>query len=351
MLTLYLAHILSYMHDRKKDFQTIIELIKSAKNIIITSHKSPDGDSLGSSLSLFRFIKKINTNVLVCHPDQSSSAFHWLVDIDSIQLFRENKELVRSTVEKSDLIFCLDYNSFDRLGSEMGEVVQNSIAKKVLIDHHQNPSISAVVSISETSIASTSELIFELIEQSGLGELLDAEIAKYIYLGIMTDTGSFRFPSVSSRTHEIVSSLLKTGFQHAQIHEAIFDANSLDRLKLKSYAIVEKLEVLQELPVGIIFLENEELKRFNHQKGDTEGLVNTILSIENIMVAALFVETEEGVKISFRSKGSYFVNELASVYFNGGGHKYAAGGFSSESIFLTKERFKAIVLSGFYNSI
>ena len=337
------------MLKRKLEFETILEFIKTSEKIVITSHKSPDGDSLGSSLSLFRFIKKINPQVVVCHPDRASAAFQWLEDVQCIQLYKEQKEEVIKSIQESDLIFCLDYNSFDRLGEEFGEIVQNSKAKKILIDHHQNPTISASVAISETSIASTSELIFELIEQSGNGESLDQDIARYIYLGIMTDTGSFRFPSVSARTHEIVSKLLNTGLAHAHIHESIFDVNSLDRIKLKSYAIVEKLEVLKDSPIGIITLENAELNQFNYQKGDTEGLVNTILSIENIMVAALFIEAEDGIKISFRSKGKYFVNELASVYFNGGGHKYAAGGFSLESILQTKDRFKAIIESGFYN--
>jgi phosphoesterase RecJ-like protein len=339
------------MLDRKEDFKTVLGLIKTAKSIVITSHKSPDGDSLGSSLALLKFIQKFNANVLVCHPDQASASFNWLKDIYSIHLFKDNRGDVIKFVQESDLVFCLDYNSYDRLGEEFGGFVQNSGSKKILIDHHQNPTISAEVSISETAIASTSELIFELIEQSGQLDLLDQEIARYIYLGIMTDTGSFRFPSVSSRTHEIAAKLLETGLPHAVIHESIFDTNTLDRIKLKSYAIVEKLEILQDLPIGLIYLEVKELNQFNYQKGDTEGLVNTILSIENIMVAALFIETDEGVKISFRSKGSYFVNELASVNFNGGGHKYAAGGFSAESIFLTKERFKAIILSGFYNSL
>jgi phosphoesterase RecJ-like protein len=185
------------MFDRKKDFETILGLINTAKNIVITSHKSPDGDSLGSSLALLKFIKKFNANVVVCHPDQSSASFHWLKDINTIQLFKENREEVIRFVQEADLLFCLDYNSFDRLGDEFGGFVENSLSKKILIDHHQNPTISAEVSISETSIASTSELIFELIEQSGQVESLDQEIARYLYLGIMTDTGSFRFPSVA----------------------------------------------------------------------------------------------------------------------------------------------------------
>lgn len=336
------------MNKNLENYNRIFHKIQLAENIVITSHKSPDGDSLGSSLALFNFIKNFNANVSVCHPDQAPYFFHWLDDKEEIKLYQNNKTEVEDLITRADLVFCLDYNSFDRLGSDFGKLVENSGADKILIDHHQNPTINGSVSISDTSIASTSELIFELIFQSENLHALDAKIAEYLYLGIMTDTGSFRFPSVSFRTHEIISYLLKTGMNHAAIHEHIYDSNTIDRLKLKSYAIVEKLEVLSEYPIGIITITKAELERFNYKKGDTEGLVNMILSIENIMVAAIFIEHEEGVKISFRAKGDFYVNELAHKYFEGGGHKYAAGGFSSDLLDLTVKRFKEIIKGGFY---
>jgi phosphoesterase RecJ-like protein len=336
------------MNKNLENYTIAFQKIQRAENIVITSHKSPDGDSLGSSLALFNFIKSFNKNVSVCHPDQAPYFFHWLGDKEEIKLYQNDKTEVEDLITKADLVFCLDYNSFDRLGSDFGLFVENSRADKILIDHHQNPTINASVSISDTSIASTSELIFELIFQSENLHALDAKIAEYLYLGIMTDTGSFRFPSVSFRTHEIISYLLKTGMNHAAIHEHIYDSNTIDRLKLKSYAIVEKLEIMSEYPIGIITITKAELERFNYKKGDTEGLVNMILSIENIMVAAIFIEHEEGVKISFRAKGDFYVNELAHKYFEGGGHKYAAGGFSSDLLDLTVKRFKEIIKGGFY---
>lgn len=336
------------MNTNLKNYNDAFSMIQKAENIVITSHKSPDGDSLGSSLGLLNFIKNFNANVTVCHPDQAPDFFNWLEDIHEIKLYQNNKHDVEQLVKNADLIFCLDYNSFDRLGNDFGAIVQNSVAEKILIDHHQAPAITGVVSISDTSIASTSELIFELIFQSGNLHLLDVKIAQCLYLGIMTDTGSFRFPSVSFRTHEILSELLKTGLNHSFIHEQIYDSNSIDRLKLKSYAVVEKLDMLPGYPIGIITINKTELDRFNYKKGDTEGLVNTILSIEKIMIAAIFIEHEEGIKISFRSKGDYFVNELAHKYFQGGGHKYAAGGFSSETLDQVVVRFKEIVKGGFY---
>ena len=336
------------MNKNSKNYNDAFRKIQRAENIVITSHKSPDGDSLGSSLGLFNFIKKINANVSVCHPDQAPEFFHWLEDFHEIKLFQNNKNGVENLVKNADLIFCLDYNSFDRLGNDFGAIVQNSHAEKILIDHHQGPTITSLVSISDTSIASTSEMIFELIFQSQNLHLLDVTIAQYLYLGIMTDTGSFRFPSVSFRTHEIISDLLKTGLNHAAIHEQIYDSNTIDRLKLKSYAIVEKLEMLSDYPIGIITITRAELEQFNYKKGDTEGLVNTILSVEKVMIAAIFIEHDEGIKISFRSKGNYYVNELAHKYFQGGGHKYAAGGFSSETLDQVVNRFKELINGGFY---
>jgi phosphoesterase RecJ-like protein len=172
---------------------------------------------------------------------------------------------------------------------------------------------------------------------------LDAQIGKGIYLGIMTDTGSFRFPSVDKNTHLILAHLLEIGVRHHEIHEAIYDVNSVDRLQLRGYAIAEKLELHPDFPLGIISLSKEELERFHYEKGDTEGLVNVILSIEGISVAAFFKEENEGVKISFRSKGKYFVNEFASKHFSGGGHKYAAGGITSTDLNVTITQFRALV--------
>lgn len=328
--------------------QDIYDKVLHAEKIIIVSHKSPDGDSLGSSLGLFQFLKNLKLNVSICHPDRSSYIYKWLEGIDEIIIFEDDSNKVLEEILNADLIFCLDFNAFDRLGVELGLAVENSKAEKILIDHHQNPTINSVKRIWDNTRASTSELIYEFIEHSNNLKLLDEKIARYLYLGIMTDTGSFRFQSVTARTHQIICELLKTGLNHTEIHENIYDSNSLTRIKLKSFAIVDKLEIINDFPIGVITLLKSELKRFNFQKGDTEGLVNMILSIENIKIAAIFIENDEGVKISFRSKGNYFVNELAYTYFNGGGHKYAAGGFSTEKIDKVVSKFKEIVSSGFY---
>jgi phosphoesterase RecJ-like protein len=236
-------------------------------------------------------------------------------------------------MNQADLIFSLDYNEPGRMGEDMGNTLRKTVAKKVMIDHHLHPENYVDVMLSDTSACSTCQLVFDLIENAGWSDFLNSDAGVCLYLGIMTDSGSFRFPSVLPHTHEVVSKLLKLDFNHAIIHENINDTNTLDRLRLKGYACAEKLVVNDELKIAYIWLTKLELERFNHQKGDTEGLVNTALSIMGMKVAVLFTEADGYVKISFRSKGANNpVNVLASTYFNGGGHANASGGRYDGSI-------------------
>ena len=324
----------------------MIESLKKAildcRNPIITTHKGPDGDAIGSSVAWYHFLKKLNKNPILILPDVPPGFLQqFLNDVNFYIFDSTDKELINQI--DSDLLFCLDYNSADRVGSKMEPFVRSFSGRKIMIDHHPNPESLCDVTISRVDVCSTAQLIYQCIEEMNLLHYLDVEIGNGIYLGILTDTGSFRFPSVDKNTHLALAKLLEIGVEHYKIHEAIYDVNTMDRLRLRGYAIAEKLEIIPNLPMGIISLSQDELNRFNYQKGDTEGLVNVILSIEGMSIAALFMEHKEGIKISFRSKGNYFVNEFASKHFEGGGHKYAAGGFSSESLNVTLSRFKSLV--------
>ncbi|MFN5416400.1 MAG: DHH family phosphoesterase [Flavobacteriia bacterium] len=305
----------------------IIAQVKEAKSILITSHKSPDGDSVGSSLALYQFLKKINPNIAICHPDPAPKYLQWLPDYNLIVNFEDNSEAVKKCFETADLIFSLDYNEPFRMGEEMGNLLIESQAKKILIDHHLNPSNFADYVISETSSCSTCQLIFQLIENSENINLLDTEIGTPLYLGLVTDSGSFRYNSVKPYTHHVAAKLLEIGVKNDFIHEQIFDVNTPDKLKLRGFATSEKLVILDQIGVAYISLSEEELNQFIHEKGDTEGLVNIALSIEGIKIAAFFSEKEGKVKISFRSKGhDNPINMLAATHFEGGGHANAAGG-------------------------
>lgn len=321
---------------------TLKKAILECRNPIITTHKGPDGDAIGSSVAWYHFLRKLDKKPIILLPDAPSAfLIPFLKDVEFYVYDSEVESKVKGL--NSNLLFCLDYNAANRVGSNMELYVRSFSNQKVMIDHHPNPEAFCDITISRTNICSTAQLIYQVIQEIGLLQLLDVEIGIGIYLGIMTDTGSFRFPSVDKNTHLILAHLLEIGVKHHEIHEAIYDVNTIDRLQLRGYAIAEKLELHPDFPLGIISLSKEELDRFHFQKGDTEGLVNVILSIEGISVAAFFKEENEGVKISFRSKGNYYVNEFAAKYFSGGGHKYAAGGQTSSDLNVTMNQFRSLV--------
>lgn len=310
----------------QKDINQAIEWINNSKNIIITSHKSPDGDSIGSSLALYFFLKNMGIKSTICHPDKMAYFLEWLNGTDSIITLDENQAEVKNEFEKADLIFCLDYNHPSRIG-KMEELLVKSDAKKIMIDHHQDPDTNFVdILFSDSNNSSTSQLIYEFIEQLQKTDLIDENVGTPMYCGIMTDTGSFRFPSTTARTHQIIASLIEKGTNNSKVHENTFDTNSISKLKLNGYAIAKKLVILPNSTVAYISLSQEELKEYNYTKGDTEGLVNVALGINGIKMSVFFKEDSGYVKISFRAKGDTYVNVLANENFSGGGHVYAAGG-------------------------
>ena len=320
----------------------IVQSIKDAEKIVITSHRSPDGDSVGSSLGMLRFIQALGKDATICHPDACPSFIEWLKQGDEIIDFDANQAEVISAMDNADLIFCLDYNGSGRLGKDMGGVLLAADGKKIMIDHHPGPEDIFDLTASHPDVCSTSQLIVELILESGHENVLNQAIGTPLYLGIVTDTGSFRFSSVTPRTHELIAKLLENGVKQAEVHENSFDHNRLDRMKLRGYAIAEKLEVLPNEELAIVSLSELDLERFNYVKGDTEGLVNLALSIEGVSVAVLLTEKDGKVKMSFRSMGSIVVNKFAGDHFEGGGHMNAAGGVSFLSLEETIEKLKTL---------
>ncbi|MDW7692683.1 DHH family phosphoesterase [Flammeovirgaceae bacterium SG7u.111] len=325
------------------DYKQIEAEILAASHIVITSHKSADGDSIGSSLGLLYFIEKLGKKAVICHPDAAPSFLYWL-DTSPILLMSEEPEKVTAAFEQTDLIFCLDYNTTDRVGPDMQALLESATCKKIMIDHHLHPQEFPTITVSDTSASSTSQLIVELIEQSGQGKLLDEKIGTPLYLGILTDTGSFRFSSVQPRTHEILAKLLAAGVQHHLVHEKLNDTNTASRLRLQGYAMSEKMEIMEDYQVAIISLSKEELAKYDYQKGDTDNLANNCLSIRGMKAAIVFSERDGIMKISFRSKGQENpVNVLASEHFNGGGHANAAGGMSESSVTETLDKIKSLI--------
>jgi phosphoesterase RecJ-like protein len=322
------------------------EKIENSQKIVITSHQSPDGDAVGSSLALGHYLRDLGKDVTVILPDALPPFLKWMPGCSDILLFESSATTCAEHIENADMIFILDYNDLKRVGA-MGENIGSSKAFKVMIDHHLHPSDCADHMISDTNVCSTAQMIYEFIEEHTTIDNITIDVAECIYVGLVTDSGSFRFPSVDGRTHEICAFLIDNGLNHASVHERLFDLNSLDKLHLLGYSLGEKLKVLPNIPVAVIYLTIDELNRFNNKKGYTEGLVNFALSCEGVSMAAFIKEDENKVKMSFRSKGDIAVNEFSSQYFNGGGHKNAAGGASFESFSETIEKFETVIYDFF----
>jgi bifunctional oligoribonuclease and PAP phosphatase NrnA len=321
------------------DIQTLKELLSSPKKIVITTHHKPDADALGSSLGLYGFLKKKKHDVTVVTPSDYPDFLAWMDGNDQVVIYSEKtKGQVENLITQSDLIFCLDFSAISRLNG-IGDFINNSNSFKVLIDHHLEPERFANFEYWDPKAAATAELIYLFIKELGETDLIDVAIAECLYAGIMTDTGSFRHNSTSKRVHEIVAELIEIGIDNSYVHRLIFDNNSEDKVKFLGYALSQKLTVLKELNTAYFVITADDLKKFSSKTGDTEGLVNFGLSIENIVFAAVIIEREDAVKMSFRSIGDFSVNEFARKYFQGGGHKNAAGGISKTSLEETEKQF------------
>ena len=317
-------------------------LLQNPKDIVITVHRGPDGDALGSALALYSVLSQLGHSVTVISPNNYASFLYWMKGNEDIVVFSDQEEKAIDITNNADLIFLLDFNNLSRTG-EYTEVIREASAKKIMIDHHQDPDFEAAdIVISDTKYCSTSQLLFEVIESLGHKHLINKDVAECLYTGIMTDTGSFKFSSVTSRTHRVVAQLLDVGADNAKVHDLIYDNYSTERTRLLGYCLNNKMQIFQDLNSAVLSLSEEELKRFNFNKGDTEGFVNYALAIKGIIFAVFITEKEGLVKLSLRSKGGFKVNEIAKKYFSGGGHMNAAGGISDLSLEETIEKVISI---------
>lgn len=319
------------------------DLLRQPKRIVITTHIKPDADALGSSLGLANFLLATGHSVTVITPTDYPAFLSWMKGNEDVINFDDgNEQRSARLVEEAEVIFCLDFSTLTRI-EKLGELVAGSSAIKVLVDHHLNPGDFADYMFWTTEAAATAELVYDLIADLGGVEYVDKDIAECLYAGIMTDTGSFRHRSTSSKVHRTVAELIDRGADVTRVSKLIYDNNSVDRLKFLGFAFSERLEVIPESKVAYFAISKDDLRRFNSQNGDTEGLVNYALSIRGIIMAATIIEREDKVKLSFRSIGDFSVNEFARENFNGGGHKNAAGGSSELSLSATIEKFRRLL--------
>lgn len=317
-------------------------LLREPKRICIVPHHKPDGDALGASLAMYHFLIQLKHHVKVVSPSDYPDFLAWMPGNEHVVDFLNNQKAAADALKNAELIFCLDFNEPSRT-EKMQDLLMQAPASKILIDHHLTPKTFCEFTFSFPDACATCELVYHFILQSGFKEYITAPVAECLYTGIMTDSGSFRYPSMKAETHRVIAGLMEAGALNYRIHENVYDNFSLERTRFLGYCLSEKLVVLPEFRTAYFHVTKEELSRFHHQSGDTEGIVNYGLTIKGIVLSAFFCEKDDIIKISFRSKDLFSVKDLAAKHFNGGGHMNAAGGRSLLPLSETVKQFESLL--------
>lgn len=306
-------------------FTRFDELVGHPKRFVLACHVNPDGDAIGSMLAMSSFLEKKGHSASMVCANAFPDFLAWLPGAQNILIFENDEDACKKAIAEAECIIMLDFNSLARSG-----VLHNEIGKtrcpRVIIDHHRDPELNNIYCYySDTCVSSASEVVAEIILHYGK-EWIDEGIATNLMVGMMTDTGCFSHSIYHPRTFELCAILTEQDISYPLIHQRIYDSFTENRLRLLGYAINNKMEVLPDYAVAIISLTKKELDCFNYQVGDTEGVVNFPLSIKKIKMSVLITERSDQIRLSFRSKGSFSVHELANKHFKGGGHTNAAGG-------------------------
>ena len=326
-----------------KIVEEIRALLSTPQNIVITHHYNADADALGSSLGLFHYLTLRGHKCSVVSPNGMPDYLQWMPAAYKVLKFDEQKNEAVKVIEKAKIIFCLDFNAFSRT-KDLAPYLQKSTATKILIDHHLFPEKTFDIGISKSSKSSTSEMIYDLINDFDDNAMINNEIAQCLYAGAMTDTGNFRFSNTTASVHLMVADFIKKGLNTSYVSQAIYDNNHENKLRFLGYILTEKMLLFPEYHSAIIAVSHEEMNRYKLNSGDTEGIVNYPLSIKNIIFSTFIRESDNEIRMSFRSKGDFNVNVFARSYFNGGGHHNASGGRSEESIAETIKNLKQAII-------
>lgn len=322
-----------------QDILAFKHFLSVPRKVVIIPHFKPDADALGSALGLSGYLRKGQHSTTVVTPSDYPEFLSWMPGNEEVIVFTKEKiKDFEQLISESDLVCCVDFSSLKRI-NELGELVEKSSARKLLIDHHLEPEHFADFEHWDDTAASTAELIYSLIQDLEDGDKVDADIANCLYAGLMTDTGGFRHSNTSKKVFETAAALVEHGAEPAKISKLIYDTNTLERMRLMGFVLNEKLQVLPEYRTAYIALRSEDLKKYSSQTGDTEGLVNFGLSVKNVKLAVLISERKDNIKLSFRSLGTFSVNDFARKHFEGGGHRNAAGGQTTLSFDQTLKKF------------
>lgn len=326
----------------ENDLSALSDAISNASNIAITCHMSPDGDAVGSSLALLHVLSSMGKHASIITPDQIPASLSFLPNVDKIIAYSCDSQIAQKTLSTSDLIFCLDFNSLTRV-DKMAQVLHEAKATKVLIDHHLEPDDFTTIKISEPEISSTCLLLYYVLQQLGFDKHINQYAAECIYAGMMTDTGNFTYNSNDPNIFLAISELIKKGIRKDEIYRQVYNTNSESRLRVCGYALSNKMYLYPNHNAALIVLDKNDLKQWNYKKGDTEGLVNKPLSVPGICYSVYLREEAEYIKVSARSIGDFPVNKMCEDYFNGGGHKNAAGGEYLGTLKQAIELFESIL--------
>jgi len=323
--------------------EALKEELTEPKHIVVTTHHKPDGDALGSSLAMYHWLKAKNHNVQVIVPSDFPTFLDWMPGREDARIYTEDKEANDAQINQAELIFCLDFNGLARIHA-MEEAVKNAGGKKIMIDHHLEPDGFDDFRHWDSRAVATAQLVYDFItEVMNDRQAMTAEIATCLYTGIMTDSGSFRFHNTTPRVHEIAADLITLGARNWEIHDWVYNSYSEDRMKFLGFCLLNRLEVLHEYRTALFSISRQDLNQFQITTGDTDGLVNYALAIRGMKLAALIIDRTEQVKLSLRSIGDFPCNEVCKRYFNGGGHRNAAGGNANEPLADVVKKFKSIL--------
>lgn len=304
-------------------------------------HQKPDGDAMGSALGLYHYLKTFNHEVQVISPTNWADFLCWMPGIKEAMDYERDRTKADIVINAADLIFCLDFNILSRT-KRMEDILKNTKGQRILIDHHQQPDEASFTwGVSDVNKSSTAEMIYDFIIGAGGAARMSLECMQCIYTGVMTDTGSFRFPSTTASVHRLIADFKDRGLQHSIIHENIYDNFTENRYRFIGHVLSNLLDVYYEYNTALITIPHALLMKYDIKTGDTEGLVNYPLGIQGIRFAVILIDRGEERKLSFRSKGQFDVNVFARKYFNGGGHQSASGGSSSEPLDVVKTKFIA----------
>lgn len=312
--------------------QDLYPLLTTPRKVVITMHQKPDADAMGSALGLYHFLIQLGHQATVISPTNWAKWLNWMPGCNKVVDFELTREKAEGILKEAEWVFCLDFNILPRT-KHMAPLLKELNVTRILIDHHAQPDLPTYAyGVSDTSKSSTSEMIYDFIVEAGYKHLVNSEVAQCLYAGVMTDTGSFRFPAASAAVHRMIADFKDKGLDHTKVHEHIYDNYLENRLRFIGHVLLHRMEIYYEYNTALIAITKKDLLRYEIKTGDTEGLVNYPLSIQGIRLAAIVIDRDEERKWSFRSKGDFDVNTFARKYFEGGGHFNAAGGRSSASL-------------------